>query len=147
MVLMRKEERGKKRRATRDLESACTAFMPLSNILATWYVLNILLKYEYLHKFLQLGGHYVAYTALPYTGTKALSEKADDAATSQSAEPESYDESSRTASFTGTADPSAPREKTPSTRKWCYISDTIVRLTTLEEVMKAKAYICMYERV
>ncbi|KAF9063496.1 hypothetical protein BDP27DRAFT_1335048 [Rhodocollybia butyracea] len=32
-------------------------------------------------------------------------------------------------------------------RQWAYISDTIVRLTTLEEVLKAKAYICMYERV
>jgi hypothetical protein len=32
-------------------------------------------------------------------------------------------------------------------RQWAYISDTIVRLTTLEEVLKAKAYICMYERI
>ena len=33
------------------------------------------------------------------------------------------------------------------TRKWAYISDAVVRLTTLEEVLKAKAYICMYERI
>lgn len=32
-------------------------------------------------------------------------------------------------------------------RKWAYISDATVKLTTLEEVLKAKAYICMYERV
>jgi len=32
-------------------------------------------------------------------------------------------------------------------RQWAYISDTVVRLTTREEVLKAKAYICMYERV
>ena len=32
-------------------------------------------------------------------------------------------------------------------RQWAYISDTVVKLTTLEEVLKAKAYICMYERV
>ena len=32
-------------------------------------------------------------------------------------------------------------------RKWAYISDTVVRLATLEEVLKAKAYICMYERI
>jgi hypothetical protein len=31
-------------------------------------------------------------------------------------------------------------------RQWAYISDTTVRLTTLE-VLRAKAYICMYERV
>ena len=31
-------------------------------------------------------------------------------------------------------------------RQWAFISDTTVRLTTLEEVLRAKAYICMYER-
>jgi hypothetical protein len=32
-------------------------------------------------------------------------------------------------------------------RQWAYISDTVVRLTTLEEVLKSKAYMCLYERV
>ncbi|KAL5514360.1 hypothetical protein ACEPAG_2448 [Sanghuangporus baumii] len=32
-------------------------------------------------------------------------------------------------------------------RQWCYVSDTIVRLASLEEVLQAKAYICMYERI
>jgi hypothetical protein len=32
-------------------------------------------------------------------------------------------------------------------RQWAYISDHVVRLTTLEEVLKAKAYMCMYERI
>ena len=32
-------------------------------------------------------------------------------------------------------------------RKWAYISDATVRLTTLEEVFHSKAYTCMYERV
>lgn len=32
-------------------------------------------------------------------------------------------------------------------RQWAFISDTVVRLTTLEEALKAKAYICMYERI
>ncbi|KAH7092876.1 peptidase C19, ubiquitin carboxyl-terminal hydrolase 2 [Auriculariales sp. MPI-PUGE-AT-0066] len=32
-------------------------------------------------------------------------------------------------------------------RQWCYISDTTVRTCSFEEVMKAKAYICFYERV
>ena len=32
-------------------------------------------------------------------------------------------------------------------REWAYISDTVVRLTTLDEVLKSKAYMCMYERI
>lgn len=40
----------------------------------------------------------------------------------------------------------AKHEQSPP-RQWAYISDTVVRLTTIEEVLKAKAYICMYERV
>jgi len=63
-----------------------------------------------------LGGHYIAYTALPdppQTVSNASSEKL--------------------------ADVKPPRQ-------WAYISDTIVRLTTLEEVLKAKAYICLYEQ-
>jgi len=42
---------------------------------------------------------------------------------------------------------STPPPPAGRSRQWAYISDTIVRLTTLEEVLKAKAYICMYERV
>ena len=37
--------------------------------------------------------------------------------------------------------------KTTAQRQWCYVSDTTVRLASLEEVLKAKAYICMYERL
>lgn len=44
------------------------------------------------------------------------------------------------------ADP-VPDPPSTQARQWAYISDTVVRLTTLEEVLKAKAYICMYERV
>ncbi|KAH8824727.1 hypothetical protein DL96DRAFT_1614852 [Flagelloscypha sp. PMI_526] len=58
-----------------------------------------------------LGGHYVAYVALP---------------------------------------PGEEGDKSPgksSKRQWAYVSDTVVRLTTLEEVLKTKAYICFYERV
>jgi hypothetical protein len=32
-------------------------------------------------------------------------------------------------------------------RQWAYISDTVVRLTTLDEVLKSKAYMCLYERI
>ncbi|KAF8067875.1 hypothetical protein FPV67DRAFT_1449472 [Lyophyllum atratum] len=70
-----------------------------------------------------LGGHYVAYTALP------------DPPTSRSNASDGIRMSD--ASWTDVKPP----------RQWAYISDTIVRLTTLEEVLKAKAYICMYERI
>ncbi|KAG6813054.1 hypothetical protein H0H92_014326 [Tricholoma furcatifolium] len=66
-----------------------------------------------------LGGHYIAYTALP------------------DAKPPGDPEAPNVSSST--------EVKVP--RQWAYISDTIVRLTTLEEVLKAKAYICMYERI
>ena len=32
-------------------------------------------------------------------------------------------------------------------RQWAYISDTVVRLTALDEVLKSKAYMCLYERI
>ncbi|KAI0088186.1 hypothetical protein BDY19DRAFT_994108 [Irpex rosettiformis] len=73
-----------------------------------------------------LGGHYVAYTALP--------------SPSSSSRPSTDDSSS-----------SAKKSSTPnyseSKRQWAFISDTNVRLVSLEEVLKAKAYLCMYERI
>ncbi|KAI6131434.1 peptidase C19, ubiquitin carboxyl-terminal hydrolase 2 [Pisolithus croceorrhizus] len=64
-----------------------------------------------------LGGHYVAYTALPpSTSRSGHSDK----------EQQLLDR--------------APRD-------WAFISDTVVRLASFEEVMKTKAYICMYERI
>ncbi|KAG6860132.1 hypothetical protein C0995_015367 [Termitomyces sp. Mi166 len=68
-----------------------------------------------------LGGHYIAYTALPEA--KSTSDNREE----QNA--------------------SGPSTEVKAPRQWAYISDTIVRLTTLEEVLKAKAYICMYERI
>ncbi|KAK1235865.1 hypothetical protein PQX77_000895 [Marasmius sp. AFHP31] len=65
-----------------------------------------------------LGGHYIAYTALPQEGSVSGSTRLDD-----------------------------ELKGPPAPRQWAYISDTVVRLTTLEEVLKAKAYICLYERV
>lgn len=55
----------------------------------------------------------------------------------------------------GNTETSSPSEKEkpsskappPPERQWAYISDTVVRLTTKEEVLKAKAYLCLYERV
>jgi hypothetical protein len=35
----------------------------------------------------------------------------------------------------------------PPVRKWQFISDQMVRITNLEEVLAAKAYLCFYERI
>ena len=113
----------------------------------------------------QLGGHYIAYTALPETAVvdadlprstvaDESESQASTAAGSAPTEKSSGDsttlalprpQASRTTSFEASADPK--QKASTSTRKWCYISDTVVKLTTLEEVMKSKAYICMYERI
>ncbi|KAF7964698.1 hypothetical protein HWV62_4061, partial [Athelia sp. TMB] len=74
-----------------------------------------------------LGGHYVAYTALPTAAPEGVP-------------PATPEITSRANSSTSGLDSATPR-------KWAYISDTVVRLATLDEVLKAKAYICMYERV
>jgi len=80
------------------------------------------------------GGHYIAYTALPppLSGAKT------------SSQPSSPDIDS-----IPSAPPAPPIEPDPANakRQWAYVSDTVVKLTTLEEVLKAKAYICMYERL
>ncbi|CAK5272163.1 unnamed protein product [Mycena citricolor] len=75
-----------------------------------------------------LGGHYISYVALP---------TAKDVATTPN-------------SPVGQPAPGLPTNGEAvkdEPRQWAYISDTIVRLTSLEEVLKAKAYICLYERV
>lgn len=79
----------------------------------------------------QLGGHYIAYTALPSVSSSNLTPPEDPT----NAKSESTEEHSKP-----TAKPASDE------RQWAFISDTVVRLTTLEEVLRAKAYICMYER-
>jgi len=83
-----------------------------------------------------LGGHYIAYTALP-EGLSSEEELPQMKAT-PFGQPSPI-----------SAPPSATKEPVPSNpeRKWCYISDTVVRLASLEEVLRSKAYICMYERI
>ncbi|KAJ2930968.1 hypothetical protein H1R20_g6120, partial [Candolleomyces eurysporus] len=54
--------------------------------------------------------------------------------------------STAAASQPGPPNPKEKEQPSQQERQWAYISDTIVRLTTLEEVLSAKAYICMYER-
>ncbi|KAJ6616477.1 hypothetical protein B0H10DRAFT_2037202 [Mycena sp. CBHHK59/15] len=83
-----------------------------------------------------LGGHYVSYVALP---------NADDIASIPPNPPtpgSSAPSLPTTPKSEPVTDPPLKRE-----RQWAYISDTVVRLSTLEEVLKAKAYICMYERI
>lgn len=80
-----------------------------------------------------LGGHYVAYTALPPSRTP------------QPPPPSPSPDGAPQPSSASTHSSASSRHAQP--RRWAYISDTVVRLTTLEEVLKAKAYICMYERI
>ncbi|CDO71178.1 hypothetical protein BN946_scf184845.g48 [Trametes cinnabarina] len=88
-----------------------------------------------------LGGHYVAYTALPQNPSQPTQQSSPPpptpSAESEKSAPSLTSQDSRSSL--------ASDQKQP--RKWAYISDTVVRLATLEEVLKAKAYICMYERV
>lgn len=71
----------------------------------------------------QLGGHYIAYTALPPDPAVANNHP------SSSTSPKGHSFSNHVA------------------RRWCFVSDTSVRASSLEEVLKAKAYLCFYERV
>ncbi|KIK55043.1 hypothetical protein GYMLUDRAFT_888410 [Collybiopsis luxurians FD-317 M1] len=71
-----------------------------------------------------LGGHYISYTALPNSSDIPAA-----------------------ATQTDSTNLPPPPGSMNGSRQWAYISDTVVKLTTLEEVLKAKAYICMYERV
>ena len=76
----------------------------------------------------------MAYTALPTTSPVGQSQSSE--------APEIPTSSSDESNITGSGN---LEQKVP--RKWAYISDTVVRLTTLEEVLKVKAYMCMYERI
>ncbi|KAI0777373.1 hypothetical protein BD413DRAFT_467236 [Trametes elegans] len=91
-----------------------------------------------------LGGHYVAYTALPQgAAPPPPPQPAPSTPTAESEKPGPALSAQPSRSSHASSEPA--RQAPP--RQWAYISDTVVRLTTLEEVLKAKAYICMYERV
>ncbi|KAJ8509390.1 hypothetical protein ONZ45_g8417 [Pleurotus djamor] len=75
-----------------------------------------------------LGGHYVAYTALP------PKPQADDSI------------SEKDSAKSSTSEKSSEKPSVTPPRQWAYISDHTVRLATLEDVLKSKAYLCMYER-
>jgi len=65
-----------------------------------------------------LGGHYIVYTALPRAPTT-------------DSEPQKV-----------TDGPVSTMD-----RQWCCISDTVVRLASIDEVLKSKAYILFYEKI
>jgi len=115
-----------------------------------------------------LGGHYIAYTALPglpvtvpdnateedvrpVNAPPTLSE-APVADTKSRAVPANASASKpTTASISerdGHHDPNHHRSKRlPAPRQWCYVSDATVRLASLEEALKQKAYLLFYERM
>ncbi|KAJ7669344.1 hypothetical protein DFH06DRAFT_1084066 [Mycena polygramma] len=84
-----------------------------------------------------LGGHYISYVALPTSSDIPNTPNPPVGAPTTPASPPT----------SPMGDAVAETATGKQERQWAYISDTIVRLTTLEEVLKAKAYICMYERV
>ena len=101
---------------------------------------------------LQLGGHYVAYTALPHrmTDTKAAQITESVGPTSITSDHSSKGDKTNKAEKHERHDKPDKHEKIHEKnepREWAYISDTVVRLTTLDEVLKSKAYMCLYERI
>ncbi len=86
----------------------------------------------------QLGGHYVAYTALPPSTSTGSSRPSAESSSSSSTSAEEK---------SPPPPPENERTATEGKRQWAFISDTNVRLVALEEVLKAKAYLCMYERI
>ncbi|KAK2465069.1 hypothetical protein APHAL10511_002877 [Amanita phalloides] len=93
-----------------------------------------------------LGGHYIAYTAISEQRTMPNSSGTALPSGSGDNEAKPGSSSSSTTAASSIAPPKSSKSAR-SERQWAYISDTSVRLATLEEVLKAKAYICMYERI
>lgn len=110
----------------------------------------------------KLGGHYIAYTALPDpTAAPDNTTKSQDAqSTIAPSTPGPPTDSVRSTSLLvnasasgagafdrGHHDPDHHRSKLPASRQWCYVSDATVRLASLEEALKQKAYLLFYERM
>lgn len=95
----------------------------------------------------QLGGHYVAYVALPHRtkDLKTAQTMESTGSTSTASDHSSKGDKTNKAEKPEKHDKPDKHEKN-ELRQWAYISDTVVRLTTLDEVLKSKAYMCLYER-
>ncbi|KXN82258.1 Ubiquitin carboxyl-terminal hydrolase 16 [Leucoagaricus sp. SymC.cos] len=93
-----------------------------------------------------LGGHYVAYVALPDEPplSESQAKETDGEGVKDKAAKNSSGENG-----TDHAEKQVPSDRGSRTgkRQWAYISDTTVRSVSFEEVLNARAYICMYERV
>jgi len=101
-----------------------------------------------------LGGHYIAYTALPEPPSSPLPVVPELNSISSTTSPKASLDSMNSANshpkhpqHSNRIEPSTPSAPTPKSRQWCYVSDTVVRLATIEEVLKSKAYLLFYERV
>lgn len=97
-----------------------------------------------------MGGHYVSYVALPnqppsldINNTKGKGK----AGTTNGLPKSNNNFSSSSSTDSDTANPALTAGLKSGKRQWAYISDTHVRVTSLEEVLRARAYLCMYERV
>jgi len=94
----------------------------------------------------------VAYTALPHRSkhleTAQTVETVDSASTASDHSPkgDKMDKAEKHGKHDKPDKDEKVHEKNEP-RQWAYISDTVVRLTTLEEVLKSKAYMCLYERI
>jgi hypothetical protein len=91
----------------------------------------------------------VAYTALPQRANHLKSGQAPEPVGLTSAASDSSLKSDKS-SKAEKHDKPEKREKgheKNEPRQWAYVSDTVVRLTTLDEVLKSKAYMCLYERI
>jgi len=96
-----------------------------------------------------LGGHYVAYTALPHRTRYLESTQPVESvsSTSTASNHSSRSNQSDKAEKHEKPDKHEKNHEKNEPRQWVYISDTVVRLTTLDEVLKTKAYMCLYERI
>ncbi len=115
----------------------------IGNMVRVALFMCIYARMAYILTRFQLGGHYVAYTALPPAST--LAQQSSHGSSSSSNASDTTPKAPPSESETLRSEDNSHRKKL--VRQWAYISDQVVRLTTLEEVLKAKAYICMYERI
>ncbi|CAE6534155.1 unnamed protein product [Rhizoctonia solani] len=89
-----------------------------------------------------IGGHYIAYIALP-PPPLVTPENEDVPSTVEEPASEAKD---KDASAKDKEKDKAAKGEDRNKRPWVYISDTVVRPVSFEEVSKAKAYLCFYER-
>lgn len=81
----------------------------------------------------------MAYSALP--------QRTKDLKTTQAPDPVGSSSAASDNSLKNDKMNKAEKHEKNEPRQWAYVSDTVVRLTTLDEVLKSKAYMCLYERI